>query len=145
MPLQNFLTKDKFAELLTQFAHRWQICWIAVTIYLGNTKFSEFLTEFADIMNLLINLLTMDILAGSDTSTTLLKFLHHAHLSTAGAEWSDTEYATALLKYCMTVLTTWKSQYCDVMDNVISLDSTGIRTKCQSQTISSSGGCGTMA
>ena len=39
------------------------------------------------------------------------------------------EYVTALLKYCMTVATTWKLQYCDVMANVISLDSTGIRTK----------------
>jgi hypothetical protein len=42
----------------------------------------------------------MDILAGSDTSTTLLKFLHLAHLSTAGAEWSESqiqqlEYALA--------------------------------------------------
>ncbi len=35
----------------------------------------------------------------------------------------------------MTVATTWKPQYYDVMVNVISLDSTGIRTKCQSQTI----------
>ncbi len=34
----------------------------------------------------------------------------------------------------MTVATTWKPQYCDIMVNVISLDSTGIRTKCQSQT-----------
>ena len=42
---------------------------------------------------------------------------------------------TVLLDYCMTVATTWKPQYCDVMVNVISLDSTGIRTKCQSQSI----------
>jgi hypothetical protein len=33
----------------------------------------------------------MDILAGLDKPTTLLKFLHHAHLSTAGAEWSESQ------------------------------------------------------
>ena len=33
----------------------------------------------------------MNILAGSDRSTTLLKFLDHANLSTAGAEWSQSQ------------------------------------------------------
>jgi hypothetical protein len=51
MPLQNLLTKDKFAELLTQFAYRRQICSIADTIYLGTTN--QFLTKLDDIMNLL--------------------------------------------------------------------------------------------
>ena len=102
-----------FAELLTElvvihafveFSNERQICWIADIICLLTTvllnfwhnllrddKFAELLTKFADIMNLLLELLTINILAGSDWSTTLLKFSHHANLSVAGAEWSQSQ------------------------------------------------------
>ncbi len=84
------LTELFFIQGFVEFSYKRQICWIADKICLQTTdllncwrnllrddKFAEFLTKFADIMILLIEFaLTMNILTGSDRSTTLLKFSH---------------------------------------------------------------------
>jgi hypothetical protein len=60
-------------------------CWCDL---LRDDKFSELLTKFADIMNLFVEFAHNGYACWLGRSTILLKFSHHAHLSTAGAEWS---------------------------------------------------------